>query len=403
MSVPYPELEFVRTAAGSWPEAHRELGRGLGSAIRTVLAKRLGSEEPHDLEDGLEQAGENLLFLARRARAGEVPLAVRRGLHEYLACLEAWAEGAELAQFAEDLLGFGCPHAPQAALWLQDDNTGCVTGSLRRDDGRLLVWHTEEDTIGLFDRPRCWEATVGGETRSAFLYPYLLPGPAFGWNARQIHAVDSLHIARTSEPGCPTAVAAWLLWRLGPELGLLDLVPHLGPYVDGAALHQFSLDPAGGPPLRRVVEIGGEAAASRVDEAPLSAQANCFLTPGPGRKLEALTAAERRPYEARLARLAELVAATSATHAPTPDDVLAWLADDAVGGEYALSNADVKAHLAAELSTHEVRIHVVPGPGRPGVRFAPLQADVDFTPQHDGMRLAPRQNGLRLAPWQVGS
>lgn len=370
------ELIVLETLAPSFPDAHGVLGRKLGPNIRQVAKSRAGAASAEALAAQRVQAGAAIAHLGRVAAGRGSPQAIRGAVEEYLGSLEAWADGAGLVAAAEGT-GLAGWRPVEIALWLQDDNSGCVTGSLRRPDGGLVVWHTEEDTIGFFDAPRVWEVEAGGISRAAFLYPYLLPGPAFGWSPEQIQAIDSLHTRRPEGSCCPSSAASWVVWRLGIEVEAEQVVKALAPFSDGTAIHQFRRGREGAAPERSIIEFGGTVHAVRREEAAADPtfflQANCVAASGAMREAEDLPPEDRELYVSRLARLAELLRPDLA-HAtgPRPDDALRWLCDTEVGGEYAMSNVDVKAYLVAELSADgSMRLFVGAGPAKPGHVFAP--------------------------------
>ena len=227
-------------AAASIVEAHRALGAAIARPARAAIAKRLASRSSAALARELDGARSSLGFL--EARGGQparaVPEAVRRAVDEHVASLDAWADGAGLARLAKR---HGA-RAIELAAWAQDDSGGCQTGALRLASGDVLAWHTEEDTIGLFDEPRVVTMRVGGVARSAFLYPYLLPGPAFGWQRDRFHAVDTLHVdRRRTGAGALTSVASWL--------GLA--ARRRGPRARGAARARAVLDARSSSSRRR--------------------------------------------------------------------------------------------------------------------------------------------------------
>jgi hypothetical protein len=345
-------IEVHRLEAPSLVEAHRALGALVAAPARSAVEKRLAATPPAALATQLASARACRAFLERRPDA---PAAVRGALAEYLASLSAWSEAVGL--------GDGGASAEDLALWAQDDNTGCQTGMLRQRDGSVLLWHTEEDTIGYFDRPRVATLVVGGEARSAFLYPYLVPGPAFGWQRGQIHAVDTLHVRRERTPvGAFTCVASWLIWRLGPEIPAREVLVALAPHVDGCAINVAQRTARGVEATTH--EVGGRHVQSRSlppRAGSLLFQANAVHRPLSylGRE-EALDAGERAPYAARARRTVEALALLEARCEPSAEDILRLLASRR-GGSYAYANGDVKAHCLARVSAAGIDLHVGSG------------------------------------------
>lgn len=358
------------TLAGS----HGQLGTRLGAVIRRVAHARRSATSDHDF---LRQI-DSLRASRRRLDAliGQRQLArpLRRGLSEYVDCLSAWAAGASLERVARRLARAGdAVTEMELAFWLQDDNTGCQTGMVRLDSGAVLFWHTEEDTIGYFDRPRVAEFVTGGETRRAFLYPYLMPGPAFGWSGGAFHALDSLHVRRPVD-GCalPTCVVAWLVWRLADKLPLAEIVEPLGPFLDGCAVHVVAR--RAGDVTVESVELGGAHAVARTLPQRTGCwnfQGNAVLrATGPLGRLEALTDGERSKYERRRLRTAAALNQWNAAGGADPSRVLELLASRR-GGSYGYANGDVMAHCVGLVDERHVEVHVESGAALPGDRYRP--------------------------------
>lgn len=360
-------LERLHIEAGDWAAAHAALGAALRDAIAGVVARRLIATDAGALRAQLESIRLSRAHLERRAGAGGVPAALRRALQAYLQALAAWAQGADLDALRPlaQRHGAACS-ADDLALWLQDDNTGCQTGVLRAADGAVLLWHTEEDTIGYFDRARLVEMQVGEARAGAFLYPYLLPGPAFGWWSRGLLAYDTLSVRR-SEGGTPTSALSWLLWSAQGELEPLATAQALVPFLDGGAFTLVARSERG--VTAQVVEVGGElalgstlgtaAGARRLQVNMASDDAQALAA------IETLDGAGRAPYRERLARTARQLDAC----APDEAALRAMLASDE-GGTWAFANPDVVGHLVARVSDAELALHVGVGPAQPSSGFA---------------------------------
>jgi hypothetical protein len=339
-------IEVSTLAAASHVEAHRALGRLVASPAAAAIEKRLAATHRDARPGQLAFARACRAFMEGRAAKGAVPSLVRRAIHEYFACLDVWAGAVGVS--------------PDLALWAQDDNTGCQTGVLRCRDGSILLWHTEEDTIGYFDRPRLITLAVPGEARSAFLYPYLLPGPAFGWQREQIHAVDSLHMKRIpGAAGAFTAVASWLVWRLGPAIPAREVLRALCPYVDGCAIVVAQPSPGGATAM--VHEIGGRHVQSR----RLGARARSLVfqvnivdrLDSPLGREQATRARDRALYEGRIRRAREAI---ERIRDPGPGELIRIMSNRR-GKSYAYANIDVKAHCIARVSAAGIDLHTGAG------------------------------------------
>jgi len=243
---------------------------------------------------------------------------------------------------------------------------------LRRRDGSVLLWHTEEDRLGYLDRPRLASFVVGGATRIAFVYPYLLPGPAFGYCAEQLHAVDSLVLKRgLARAGAFTSAASFAVWRLGGAVEPRVLLRALAPYLDGCAIHVVR--PSGRGVRASVHEIGGRHVQTRCLGPAAGAycvQANAVLRASSrlaGHEL--LSPQDRAPYDHRIARVsAALRRRLGAPGEPVPQDILRLLASRR-GGRHAFANLTVKAHLVARISARGFEVHVGAGAAQPSDHY----------------------------------
>ena len=102
----------------------------------------------------------------------------------------------------------------------------------------------EEEPGSGFDLLRIAAFNVGDEhhpvVMNAFIYPDLLPGPAFGWRSDGFaQGVDKLHIRDFPElkRGMLANVVTWLTLRLGAAMAAREIIASLQPYYDGYALN----------------------------------------------------------------------------------------------------------------------------------------------------------------------
>ncbi|MFT3771823.1 MAG: hypothetical protein QM820_40965 [Minicystis sp.] len=369
-------LQCFTIEAPSLVAAHRELGAILARPARAAIHARLATTRPEDLTSRLRAARASRAFMEARAADPRVPVEVRRAVGDYLACLDAWAHAAGAGEWLSHPLVIDGRRASaeDLALWAQDDNTGCQTGMLRQADGSVLLWHTEEDRLGLLDEPRLATFVVGGERLSAFLYPYLLPGPAFGFREDQVHAVDSLVLKRGLAPrGAFTSVASWLIWRLGSAVPARETLRALTPYLDGCAINVAR--PSGSGVLVETHEIGGRHVQSHVlgpRPGAFSVQANAVRERGSRlAEHEDLSARRRAVYDQRIARVSRALAnRLGAEGEPGPEHVLSLLANRR-GGSYAFANLTVKAHAVARVSPDGFEIHIRSGAAHPDDVYHP--------------------------------
>jgi len=370
--------------------AHAELGRRVRKPARQAIAARLAKTAPDAFAVQIRCVRSCRTLMAARSADRRVPMLVRRGLSELLACVEAWGDAAGVLACVDGGEGrrpvrksTSIPNAidgvrlssAEVALWAQDDNAGCQTGMLRRRDGSILAWHTEEDTIGFLDRPRLARfAVVGAEELYAFIYPYLLPGPAFGWSRTQFHAIDSLHTRRIQPVvGVLSGMAAWLVWRIGPALAAREVLRALAPFIDGCAIHVVS-NAAGGVTADSH-EIAAQVVKSRHVAAragSVSLQVNAVSeVSGPLAREEEMRPRSRVLYERRLERMrASALSLARGLDGGSPEAVLRMLSSRR-GGTYAYANADVKAHAVAIVSKDDLEVHVGSGPAHRADAYRP--------------------------------
>jgi hypothetical protein len=259
--------------------AHRLLGQHVREQVRKILINKLDTWDKAHLRRMLAQSQACIALLAEKAANRRIDGRMRTAFGEYLDCLSAWAEGAELEQ---------CEHAALAdfqplgqtdlAMFLQNDRSGCQTGMYRSQDGSVVLWHTEEDVEEQpgsgFDLLRIADFSVGDRSlpvvMRAFIYPDLLPGPAFGWRTDGFaQAVDKLHIRNFPDPtaGILANVATWLTLRLGPAMDCKEIIESLQPFYDGYAL-STAYSQAGGVHAYKYEFAADRIISSRLHETP---------------------------------------------------------------------------------------------------------------------------------------
>ena len=355
------------------PSAHHRLAAHARAQIWHILSGRL--QELGSARQVAEQ-----IRLARQAReALKVRLQirgltenVREALGEYMACLEAWAAGAALADFhhawlAEDV------KALDLATLLQDDEVGCQTGAYREPGGGLILWHTEEDgekTPGeRFDQLRlCSFRASNGRTATGFIYPDLLPGPSFAWQGGDYaQAIDSLHVrfANAEQAILPNCLA-WLSLYLGAQGSPAALAKQLGPFRGGYSLSTAS-------------KINGQMNVEKVEYANDALHVS-HLENSPGCHLfqtniirdlnlpigaEERTSPESRAWnEKRLARTRRFLQVIR--RAPEPLPLILRMLRSRLGNDSAYANHDVKGYLVCRMTAGDTRIWVGSGPPMPG-------------------------------------
>ena len=125
--------------------AHRMLGQDAGPQIHKILAKRL--DEQDEVAAQVRRARQYQVALRAKLQQPSLDATLRAALNEYLVCVSAWADGADLANFRHaglpGMLVDGLPvSAEDWAFALQEDEVGCQTGVYRERDGSVILWHS---------------------------------------------------------------------------------------------------------------------------------------------------------------------------------------------------------------------------------------------------------------------
>jgi hypothetical protein len=354
--------------------AHRILGQDARAQIHKFLARRmddLGSREK--VEEQIRQARRVQAALQARVQTPGLSETIKEAVRQYQACLASWVEGAELAGFRHTLLAKrvdGMPVcADDLAILLQEDEVGCQTGVFREHNGSVILWHSEEDyetSAGQrFDKLRLFFFRAANDQKACgFIYPDLLPGPTFAWQAGDfVQAVDSLHVRPlATEDGIPPNTLAWISLYLGARVSRKELAMQLGPFQ-------------GGYSLTAVYKEDGQVRVEKVEFAN-SQSVICELENKPGSHLfqtniirdlsqpigaEELTSTESRHWnETRLARTGRFLKVIQASNNEALPLVFRMLRSR-LGGESAYANRDVKAYLVCRMSTEKTSIRVGAG------------------------------------------
>jgi hypothetical protein len=256
---------------------------------------------------------------------------------------------------------------------LQNESNGCQTGVFREDESTVFLWHTEEDRtypgFGRFDKLRLasFRVVEGGRSRviTAFIYPDLLPGPAFGWSeSAYAQAVDAFYLRPPDgRPGMPANAATWVRLYVGGRSTTADVAKALGPFYDGYALSSI---------WRTETSLQGDTTefiANTVVSAPLPEAPGStafkvnYLSEAASlavSDLEDLHPDRRDVLERRVSRTERAIKAV----AQTDDRVAGFsrLLSSRVGGDFAYANEAVKAHFLCRMTREGASIWVGPGP-----------------------------------------
>ena len=353
--------------------AHRRLGEEVKEQAQKILLRKLDRLDKPEFVERLRLARQGRGALAEKLHAPYIDPRIRRALGEYLDCLSVWTAGAELGRVQHPLLSDlrvdGLPVlAGDLALFLQNDNLGCQTGVYREEGGAVILWHTEEDvqeTGSRFDKPRIATFRTGdGPEMSAFIYPDLLPGPAYCWRSDGfIQAVDSLPLKPAPEAYVLANIATWITLRLGKAVALEAVIEALGPFVDGYA-------------LTVVQEKGGEVLADKIEFAgddylfsPLENEPGCFLFQVNIFSDKAATVAatyenihpdHRQTLEGRITRTSRAIQRFT----PSNNTATSFfrLMASRLGNDYGYANEDVKSYFIGRITPTGMELHIGAGP-----------------------------------------
>jgi hypothetical protein len=384
--LPLLELQAVKSSLGpiqhldltayGVPEAHFHLGADVGARVALFLRKRLEGLGDREVENEIRLARGSWAEVERRRRSRDLHPTVRLALDEYARSLQAWAAGAGLADFARSDLGGlrvdGVPvGAEDLACLLQNELNGCQTGVFREDDSSVILWHTEEDReypgIARFDKLRVASFRAPGDGSRAFtgfIYPDLLPGPAFGWSGSSYaHAVDAFYLRPADGSAGLTANAVtWVCLYLAGAMTTREIAQALAPFRDGYALSSVSRTGSG------LQGDTTEFIAGTVHSTPLPGRPSSSLfkvnflsgTAAAASDLENIQPERRRVLERRVVRTGRALRAL----AQSEDRVSGFsrLLASRVGGEFAYANPSVKAHFLCRMAQAQTQIWVGPGP-----------------------------------------
>ncbi len=378
------ELVWLDLTQLSLVEAHCQLGQHVSQQVKKILTQRLASVPPERVTQLFDQVRSCAQFLAAKMHDPQLELQLRSAIADYLDCLSAWSAGVGLADFVHPALAACQPLGNlDLALFLQHDSTGCQTGMLRAEDGSVTLWHTEEDIESEpgsgFDQLRIasFNVHVGQQpvVINAFIYPDLLPGPAFGWRSDgYVQAADLLYIKplAPSTQSCLANIVTWLALRLGPTYDLQAMIKALLPCVDGYALNTVFVKQGVVQALK--CEFGASFVFSTcLDNVPgvYLCQANMF-TDGVDlriQEIEDLSPEERGWFEARVENTNRLMISRGQAKANLGNiESLFDMVTSQAGGKWAYANQHVKAYFLFQLTPSGVELWLGVGPAFPDDR-----------------------------------
>ncbi len=359
-------------------DAYHELGGQVGHQVEVILEAKIGSLDHAQLTQEVRHARQSRSAILRRSNSRRTRGRVRWALREYLRCLSAWADGAQLHAFGARALpdirvdGFAVS-ADDLALLLQNESTGCQTGIFRDEDQSAILWHTEEDRTTLshnrFDKLRLasFKATENGKSRviTAFVYPDLLPGSAFGWaDESYVQAVDAFYLRPQGNPaGVPANAVAWVCLLLAGGISSAEIAKALAPFYGGYAITSATRT-ASSLRAQTTEFVARTVVSTPLPDVPGSARLHVNLISGQASRAasenEDIHPELKRAQERRIARTRRALEAI----ARSPDRLAGFsrLLASRVGGGYAYCNKDVKAHFLCRMTMAGASMWVGAGP-----------------------------------------
>ncbi len=385
-------IHFLDLTGFDLANAHFELGKQVKDQVWKTLERRVGTSDPDRLRTKIEQARGCWLHLQNCLKRQDISDPLKSAIRDYITCLQAWSEGIELARFSHSNLdsirnGSQALSSLELGLLLQHDNVGCQTGMYRLSSGAVQLWHTEEDVDRAygtrFDKLRIASFQIENSGQKvqlhAFVYPDLMPGPAFCWRSDgYVQAVDSLLIynppALTS--GLLANIVSWLGLRTGFSVNTLDMLELLQPYFDGYAMNVIWHQD------RKVHAAKYEFAGDRLLKTDLDMAPGSYLfqvnrcsdrVDHAFQAMEGLPTRMKMAMERRVERTEKAIEKYQNENgiSDIPTSFYLRLISSKAGKAWAYANKDVKAYFVCQ--TRPTEIEILLGAGPAGRRDDPLK------------------------------
>jgi hypothetical protein len=346
-------------------EAHRQLGVSVAPLVHRTILHRMKTTIAYDVNRIHDIAAIRMAGIERIQKSSSSPAIIREAVAQYMACLEAWSQGADLASL--DLSGI---NPLELAVWLQDDHPGCQSGVYRLTDGSVLFWHTEEDVdepgLVRVDQPRImrFKNNFSGSQVYSFIYPDLLPGPNFNWHSDGFtQFADSLFInSQGRRVGIAANLVTWVVLMVGKLMPAREIIRSVTPVFDGYALFTLSREQTN-VDCSRIEFTVDEMHFSSLNDKPgsLLLQTNAFSTEA----CEMAIKYERNPFSTRKKYENRIQQTRTNLEKIAPTEIclghIQKMLCSRRGGRWAFANNDVKAHLYGRLSSNSLEIHSHPG------------------------------------------
>jgi len=369
------QVTFLDYKSLGFMAAHRELGQEVKHQAHRFLSNKLDKLSRKQLIEQIRLVRQCRNALKEKSLSPRIDPKIRASLVEYLHCLSAWCEGAELYKFQHHqlyrlIVDSEAVSANDLALFLQNDNTGCQTGVYRDKNGSVILWHTEEDAEeesgSRFDKLRIASFRIVQNNKvdeiNAFIYPDLLPGPAYCWrNDNFVQAVDAFFLKpKVLNTSILANIATWMTWRVGNEIEPEMVIEALAPYIDGYAL--MVVQEKNNSVYAKKIEFAGDRMLlNALENVPGSFlfQVN-ILSDKDEAIVETIDLDVRKLYEERLLRTERVIKKLRPINL-TPSYFLRLLSSR-IGGDFAYANMDVKSYFVSKVSPKGMGFWIGVGP-----------------------------------------
>lgn len=373
-------LEIVEIRASSMEEAHEMLGHEVSDKAMEVLRGKIdGYSNYEDFQAEMEAMSIVYYEMIAKINSPETLELIREGLKEYLACLDARSRGMGIDTLENPFLekyrvenenGDDAMVYRLVGLMSQNDNVGCQSGMVRKGN-KIMLWHTEEDYEEekgqRMDKPRLVKFDINGEIKYSFIYPNLMPGPAFSFGNNFFYSVDFNYVKENEDPSILANIGVWVAWRLTNRIPPEEVIKNLSPFMDGYTLNYIWRSRDEEDFEAGKVEFGhGLTETYDLSDEPLIS-VNKFDESSPLTEIEEIDDEEKALYDKRKSRARR---ATNLIESMTKEGIgalenlrrMTGFRSRQHGGEAGMAVDFTKAHLVAEITKEGLYILVGAGP-----------------------------------------
>jgi hypothetical protein len=370
-------IEWLSSGTSNIGKAHYALGVHVRLQVKKILDWKLSQLSSEGLAKclGDSQACYGVLQEKIISTKANRPLACL--VKRYVECLDMWSRGAGLADYFNPKI-YEINSSSMCApiilgLFLQSETIRCQTGVFKDTRDSIVLWHTEEDEEGYpgmhFDKLRIFSFRDNTQASdiliSSFIYPHLMPGPAFGWSSSgYIQTVDSLYLKpRIQKKGLFSNIVTWIALLSNGRIPLSDIVAELGPYLDGNVINRIYRK--GGVNAEKIEFAGSRYALSEIGKEVGSYlfQVNVFSKreSSIAKKYETTDRRVLNFMERRIRRTDRFLD----KYGQNPTDIherMRELMSSYYGDDSGYANTYVKAYLSARVDTHRTDLLIGNGP-----------------------------------------